>query len=79
MEHSHRVPRVRHSRLLLCQSFAAALRDSGYRGPVILSYDFSTEERRFATLASKDPALSYCPDYADANQIRAAIDSALGD
>jgi hypothetical protein len=54
-----------------------ALRDSGYAGPVILSYDFSTEERRFATLASRDPGLSYCPDYADANRIRDAIDSAL--
>ncbi|MCB9701423.1 MAG: hypothetical protein H6711_06000 [Myxococcales bacterium] len=50
-----------------------ALRDAGYRGPVILSYDFGGEERRFRALSAKDPALSYCPDYADARAIRAAI------
>jgi CheY-like chemotaxis protein len=50
-----------------------ALRESGYLRPVILSYDFSTEERRFATLSAKDPALLYCPDYADAKEIREAI------
>ncbi len=55
-----------------------ALRESGYVRPVILSYDFSTEERRFATLSARDPGLSYCPDYADAKEIRAAIDRALG-
>ena len=50
-----------------------ALRDAGYRGPVILSYDFGGEERRFRALSAKDPALDYCPDYADATTIRAAI------
>ncbi len=50
-----------------------ALRDAGFRGPVILSYDFASEERRFRALSSRDPALSYCPDYADANQIRRTI------
>ena len=50
-----------------------ALRESGYRRPVILSYDFSTEERRFGTLSAKDPALLYCPDYADAKEIREVI------
>ena len=50
-----------------------ALRESGYRRPVILSYDFSTEERRFSTLSAKDPALLYCPDYADAKEIREVI------
>lgn len=55
-----------------------ALREAGFRGPVILSYDFETEERRFRALAAKDPALSYCPDYADAQTIRAAIHRAVG-
>lgn len=55
-----------------------ALREAGFDGPVILSYDFSTEERRFAALQAKDPALTYCPDYADAATIRKAILSAVG-
>lgn len=55
-----------------------ALRASGYAGPVILSYDFGPEERRFAALAKKDPALRYCPDYADAQTIRKAIFDAIG-
>lgn len=55
-----------------------ALRDAGFRGPVILSYDFSAEERRFRALSERDPALSYCPDYADADTIYAAIQRAVG-
>lgn len=55
-----------------------ALRDASYRGPVILSYDFGAEERRFRALSEKDPALSYCPDYADASTIQAAIHRAVG-
>lgn len=54
-----------------------ALRDVGYAGPVILSYDFGAEERRFAALSAKDPGLRYCPDYADAGTIRRAILAAL--
>lgn len=54
-----------------------ALRDAEYTGPVILSYDFEGEERRFAALRAKDSALHYCPDYADAKRIRATIDAAL--
>lgn len=56
-----------------------ALRDAGYGGPVILSYDFGAEEKRFRALSAKDPGLSYCPDYADATTIRAAIVRAIGD
>lgn len=55
-----------------------ALREAGFDGPVILSYDFSAEERRFAALQAKDPALRYCPDYADASTIRDAILTAVG-
>lgn len=54
-----------------------ALREAGFVGPVILSYDFGPEERRFRALAAKDPALSYCPDYADATTIRKAILAAV--
>lgn len=55
-----------------------ALRDAGYTRPVILSYDFGAEERRFRALSAKDPALFYCPDYADAKTIRQAILRAVG-
>ena len=55
-----------------------AIRDAGFVGAVILSYDFSAEERRFAALKARDPALHYCPDYADADTIRATILEAVG-
>lgn len=55
-----------------------ALRDAGYRRPVILSYDFAAEEKRFRALSAKDPALFYCPDYADARTIRQTIMRAVG-
>lgn len=55
-----------------------ALRDAGFVGPVILSYDFSAEERRFAALRARDPGLLYCPDFADARTIRATIERAVG-
>jgi CheY-like chemotaxis protein len=55
-----------------------ALRESGYAGPVVLSYDFEHESRRFEALSSRDPALSYCPDYADARAVRSAIMRAVG-
>lgn len=55
-----------------------ALRTSaGYQGPVILSYDFRGEEQRFAVLSHKDPALTYCPDDANAQQIRVTMENAL--
>ena len=53
-----------------------ALRNAGFRAPVILSYDFAAEERRFRALSRDDPELSYCPDYADAGAIRRAITDA---
>ena len=55
-----------------------ALREAGFWGPVILSYDFGPEERRFSALSGQDPAPGYCPDYADAITIRAAILRAVG-
>ena len=55
-----------------------ALREVGYAGPVILSYDFGPEERRFRALSARDPCLRYCPDYADAGSIRRAILEAVG-
>lgn len=50
-----------------------ALREANYAGPVILSYDFGPEERRFRALSARDPCLRYCPDYADAASIRRVI------
>jgi CheY-like chemotaxis protein len=55
-----------------------ALRDAGFKRPVILSYDFGAEEKRFRALSAKDPALLYCPDYADAKAIRKTILRAVG-
>ena len=55
-----------------------ALRESGFVGPVIISYDFEHEQRRFEALSARDPALSYCPDYADAQTVREAIVRAAG-
>jgi len=55
-----------------------ALRDAGYRRPVVISYDFGAEEKRFRALSRKDPALHYCPDYADAKTIRDTILRAVG-
>ena len=55
-----------------------ALRDAGYRRPVIISYDFGAEEKRFRALSRKDPELHYCPDYADAKAIRQTILQAVG-
>ncbi len=55
-----------------------ALREAGFSGPVVISYDFSLEERRFAAIRARDPKVSYCPDYADAGTIRAAILEAVG-
>ncbi len=54
-----------------------ALRDAGFAGPVILSYDFSAEERRFAALRARDPLLWYCPDYANAETIHGTIFAAV--
>ena len=45
---------------------------------MIISYDFGAEEKRFRALSRKDPSLFYCPDYADANTIRATILRAVG-
>ena len=55
-----------------------ALRDAGFRRPVIISYDFGAEEKRFRALSRKDPSLHYCPDYADAKTIRQTIFRAVG-
>lgn len=55
-----------------------ALREGPFLGPVILSYDFGPEERRFRALSARDPVLSYCPDYADAREIRSAMMKAVG-
>lgn len=55
-----------------------ALRDGPFQGPVILSYDFGPEERRFRALSARDSSLSYCPDYANAQEIRAAMLKAVG-
>jgi hypothetical protein len=55
-----------------------ALRDAGFRGPVVLSYDFGAEAQRFRSLSANDPSLWYCPDYADARTIRETIFRAVG-
>ena len=54
-----------------------ALRDAGYLGPVILSYDFSGEMRRLATLCRHDNQIFWCPDYADVTTIRETMQQAF--
>ena len=54
----------------------AALRDAGWPQPVVFSYDFDSEPRRFRNLADRYGPLSYLHDTAAPAEIRAALDAA---
>jgi hypothetical protein len=55
-----------------------ALRKHGHVAlPVILAYDFSREPRRFEQLARLHPSLTWMPDAANADEIRARIERLL--
>lgn len=47
----------------------AALRDAGCELPVLLSYDFSNEARRFAHLAERHGPLDHCRDVASPDEV----------
>ncbi len=55
----------------------AALREAGHRVPVVLSYDFGAEPRRFANLSKRYAPLAYLDDAAGPAEIRAALSAAL--
>jgi hypothetical protein len=55
-----------------------ALRRAGFGElPVILAYDFSSELRRFELLSRVHPTLTWMPDTATADEIRARIERLL--
>ena len=47
----------------------AAVRDAGFQVPVLLSYDFDGEPRRWARLAERYPPVDYLPDNASPSDI----------
>lgn len=51
----------------------AALREAGYNQPVLFSYDFDGEPRRYRTLEGRYGPLAYLPDTAGPSEIRAAL------
>lgn len=54
----------------------AALRDAGCTLPVVLSYDFSAEPRRWERLASRFGPVRFLPDNASPADVRRALTSA---
>ena len=56
----------------------AALREAGVSVPVVMSYDFDGEPRRFKHLESRYAPLSYLTDDAGPAEIRAALGRAGG-
>ena len=57
----------------------AALRQAGCELPVIFSYDFDGEPRRWQNLSRRFGPVSYLTDTASPEQIRARLLSVLGD
>ncbi len=55
----------------------AALRDAGHAQPVLFSYDFDGEPRRYRHLEGRYGPLAYLADTADPTQIRAALQSLI--
>ena len=56
----------------------AGLRDRGCRLPVVLSYDFGAEPRRFANLERRYAPLRWLGDAAGPSEIAAALRDSLG-
>ena len=62
-------------------AIADALREAGHTVHTPDFFEgqtFGALDDGFAALKAKDPALYYCPDYADARAIRGAIEAAVG-
>jgi hypothetical protein len=55
-----------------------ALRSAGARLPVLFSYDFDAEPRRFANLSRRYGPLAYLPDSAGPAAIREALFTLIG-
>jgi DNA-binding response OmpR family regulator len=56
----------------------AALREAGLSVPVLLSYDFDGEPRRWAGLASRHGPVDYLPDNASPSDIAARLRALAG-
>jgi CheY-like chemotaxis protein len=57
---------------------AHAIRDAGYKHPLLFSYDFDGEPQRFAHLAARLAPMAYVNDMAGPADIRTAILRMLG-
>lgn len=57
----------------------AAVRDAGHALPVVLSYDFAGEPKRWQRLAARYGAIAYAPDDAGPAEIGALIHGLLTD
>ncbi|MCO4743196.1 MAG: response regulator [Proteobacteria bacterium] len=57
----------------------AALREAGITLPVVLSYDFGNEPRRWARLSERFGPAAYLPDNASPADVRRALGSSVGD
>ncbi len=51
----------------------AALREAGHVHPVVMSYDFDSEPRRWTHLSGRYPPVRYLADNADPERIRRAL------
>ena len=56
----------------------AAIRGEGHRLPVVFSYDFDTEPRRFANLQKRYAPVNYVNDVAGPREYRAALKNPMG-
>lgn len=52
---------------------AAAIRDAGYRHPLLFSYDFDSEPRRFSHLVERYAPVAYIGDTAGPSEVREAL------
>lgn len=56
----------------------AAVRDAGHRLPVLMSYDFSGEPRRWARLAERYAPVDYLPDNAGPGEVLRRLEDLVG-
>lgn len=56
----------------------AALREAGHVQPVVLSYDFGAEPRRWERLAARYPPIDFLPDVSSPAEVAARLRSAVG-
>jgi len=55
----------------------AALRDAGHTLPVLLSYDFTIEPRRWERLAARYAPIDFLPDVASPTEVAARLQAAV--